>query len=109
MTDFSSSPSQPPAAPSAALSAGSPIAGIWIARSPSGGNARQEESRLEPLTPIEREGARYGYRKAGRPFGPGRKGLETWLRLRARARGEAPRAGSLNASLSAATLRSGSD
>ena len=66
----------------AALSAGRPIAGIWAVQSPSG-----DDSRLEALTPIEREGARYGYQKAGRPFGPGREGLETWLELRARANG----------------------
>ena len=40
---------------------------------------------LEALSPIEREGARYGYRQAGRPFGPSREGLEIWLALRARA------------------------
>ena len=61
------------------LSAGSAIAGIWAIGSSSG-----NESRLEALTPLEREGARYGYRKAGRPFGPGREGLEIWLALRAR-------------------------
>ena len=60
------------------LSAESAIAGIWTVGSSSG-----NESRLEALTPLEREGARYGYRKAGRPFGPGREGLEIWLELRA--------------------------
>ena len=74
MADSSSCTSDP----TAALSAGGPIAGIWVAQSPSG-----NESRLEALTPLEREGARYGYRKAGRPFGPGREGLEIWLELRA--------------------------
>jgi len=43
-------------------------------------------SLLGTLTPVEQEGARYGYRQAGRPFGPTRRGLEIWLRLRARAR-----------------------
>lgn len=43
-------------------------------------------SLLDTLTPVEQEGARYGYRQAGRPFGPTRRGLEIWLRLRARAR-----------------------
>jgi hypothetical protein len=43
-------------------------------------------SLLETLTPVEQEGARYGYRQAGRPFGPTRRGLEIWLRLRARAK-----------------------
>jgi hypothetical protein len=69
-----------------ALSAGTPVGRIWTAQSPSG-----NESRLEALTPLEREGARYGYRRAGRPFGPGREGLEIWLELRAcglRARGK---------------------
>lgn len=44
-------------------------------------------SLLDTLTPVEQEGARYGYRQAGRPFGPTRRGLEIWLRLRARAKG----------------------
>jgi hypothetical protein len=44
------------------------------------------ESLLDTLTPVEQEGARYGYRQAGRPFGPTRRGLEIWLRLRARAK-----------------------
>lgn len=43
-------------------------------------------SLLDTLTPVEQEGARYGYRQAGRPFGPTRRGLEIWLRLRARAK-----------------------
>jgi hypothetical protein len=62
-------------------SAERPIAGMWTVPSPSGG-----ESRLETLTPIEQVGARYGYRRAGQPFGPGRDGLEIWLELRARGR-----------------------
>jgi hypothetical protein len=70
------------------LSAGRPITGLWIAPSPSGSRSRSGgESRLEALTPIEREGARWGYQKAGQPFGPGREGLEIWLELRARAKG----------------------
>jgi len=68
-----------------ALSAGNAIAGIWTVGSSSGNTSRSGgESRLEALTPLEQEGARYGYRKAGRPFGPGREGLEIWLELRAR-------------------------
>jgi hypothetical protein len=67
------------------LSAGNAIAGIWTAQSSSGNASRSGgKSRLEALTPLEREGARYGYRTAGRPFGPGREGLEIWLELRAR-------------------------
>lgn len=66
----------------AVLSTGRRIAGIWTVQSPSG-----DDSRLGTFTPIEREGARYGYQKAGRPFGKGREGLETWLELRARANG----------------------
>jgi len=75
MIDFSSRSSRP----TAALSAGNAIAGIWAI-----GSSSDSASRLEALTPLEREGARYGYRKAGRPFGPGREGLEIWLELRAR-------------------------
>jgi hypothetical protein len=48
----------------------------------------EEDSLLEQLTPVEREGARYGYRQAGRPFGTTRRGLEIWLRLRARERAD---------------------
>jgi hypothetical protein len=48
----------------------------------------EEESLLEQLTPVEREGARHGYRQAGRPFGATRRGLEIWLRLRARKRAD---------------------
>jgi hypothetical protein len=83
---FSNAPDRP-----MALSAGRPITGLWIVPSPSGSRSRSGgesqsggESRLEALTPIEREGARWGYQKAGQPFGPGRQGLEIWLELRAR-------------------------
>ena len=68
------------------LSAGRPITGLWIAPSPSSRSQSGGESRLEALKPIEREGARWGYQKAGQPFGPGREGLEIWLELRARAK-----------------------
>ena len=70
-----------------ALSAGNAIAGIWtIGPSSDSASCSGSASRLEALTPLEREGARYGYRKAGRPFGPGREGLEIWLELRARSK-----------------------
>jgi hypothetical protein len=70
-------PSSSRSRPRAARSDGGPIAGIWILQFPSG-----EEPRLDPLTPVEREGGRYGYHEAGRPFGPGREALERWLELR---------------------------
>ena len=49
--------------------------------------SREGETILETLTPLEREGARYGYREAGRPFGADRRGLELWLELRAQGSG----------------------
>lgn len=65
-----------------ALAVGGPISRMWtVGPSPDG------DARLKHLTPLEREGARYGYRQAGCPFGPGRKGLQTWLELRARGDG----------------------
>ena len=60
------------------VSAGAPIAATTTVQGPGEGG-----SVLDTLTPLEREGARYGYRAAGRPFGTGRRGLELWLALRA--------------------------
>jgi hypothetical protein len=60
------------------------ISGLWVV------GAAGDETDLDALAPIEREGARYAYREAGRPFGPGREGLETWLELRARGNGHRP-------------------
>jgi hypothetical protein len=78
-----SSSSAPDRSSTATLRAGSPkilIRGITAVAHPP-----EEAPRLEALSPIEREGARYGYGQAGRPFGPSREGLEIWLALRARA------------------------
>lgn len=60
------------------LSADAPIVATTTVQDP-----REDEAILDALTPLEREGARYGYRKAGRPFGAERRGLELWLKLRA--------------------------
>jgi hypothetical protein len=70
----------------AALSTGHPIEELWVVQSlPDGA------SRMDDLTPIEQEGARYGYQKAGQPFGPGPERLEIWLELRARGKRRAKR------------------
>lgn len=60
------------------LSVEGAIASMWIVGAPLG-----DRSRVDDLTPLEREGARYGYREAEQPFGPSEEGLEIWLELRA--------------------------
>jgi hypothetical protein len=60
------------------LSVDGAIAAMWVVGAPSG-----DRSRVDDLTPLEREGARYGYQEAGQPFGPTEAGLEIWLELRA--------------------------